>query len=233
MLKISDRLICQLAVKGVNMNDLALYKFLHNKKKIGRKITVYQRDFRAWFKKNNNEGSQICDKTAHRCFDRLERAGLAIVEAKGFGRWDVTLLSTSFFVFGQDVSNQTDLSTPPESTEAIQEKASRLPQLQKQQLQQQQYIEAKKLLNKIGIDYPKKSTWNEILKHGLDKIETTALMLAEKLVKNPLQIKNPCGWFRDALRYNYQKSYKQLSIFEVDDLLPHIPKKYRFTEGQT
>ena len=83
----SDRLMCELVAKGVNMTDLALYKFLYNMKIIGKKMTIYQRDFRAWYKKNNNQGNQICDKTAHRCFERLERAGLAVVEAKGFGRW--------------------------------------------------------------------------------------------------------------------------------------------------
>ena len=233
MIPVANKIGVALAEKGVNMIDFTLYQFLEGKKCIGKRMTVYQGDFKKWFKKNSLTGHTFSDKTASRCFQRLERAGLALCEGKGFGRWEVTLFSLNFAVFGQDVSDQTHVSSPPESTEAIQEKNSSVTPLQKQQLQQQQYIEAKKLLNKIGIDYQKKSTWNEILKHGLDKIETTALMLAEKLVKNPLQIKNPCGWFRDALRNNYQKSYKQLSIFEVDDLLPHIPKKYRFTEGQT
>ena len=204
-LKLSDKQLCGLLHLGVNTSELCAYKWLYNKRAIGKKITVYYSDFNKWLYNATRGLKSFSDKHAGRLLENLGKLGLAEVEKKGFGRFEVTLFSIDF-ALGHESQKETNLSE--DEKRSNKEPVGGQKELQENKRAfQQQLILAKRLLAEIGVNYREEKVWWEIAAHGLEKIEATIEYFKFKMRMNPGCIYNPPGWIRRALSRDYYLTF--------------------------
>lgn len=196
--------------RGLNLPEVCLYKWLDNKKCIGKTIIVFQSDFLTWLAKNGN-GKTISRRHVTRVFHNLAERGFCEVKARGFGCFEVTLYSLNFALGlkNQDETNMPDGSKPQNVTMATDKPQDRLSDRGKQQ----QLIEIKKLCLSVGVNYRLEKDWWEVFNHGIEKIEAIVEMLSFKLARSRIPIFNPCGWFKQALRDNYYLDFYRHQIY--------------------
>ena len=214
-LKLNDREICGMRERGLGINEICAYKWLFNKRSIGRRIIVYYNQFREWMTRNSNKGRTISKRHASRVIHNLGERGFAEVKSLGGGAFEITLFSLDF-VFGQKSLDETNLSS--RSKLQTQDSARASPNnTSKASIMQQQLIEIKKLCAQAGIKYRLDKDWWEIASHGIEKIEETINLMKHRA--RSTTIHNPPGWLRKALRENYYLDYDPESTNEVKNLM--------------
>ena len=204
-LKLSDKQLCGLYALGVNTSELCAYKWLYNKRAIGKRITVYYSDWMKWIYNTTKGLKAISKRHASRVLHNLGELGLADVKCRGFGRFEITLFSLDF-ALGLKSDDSPNLS----EDEKPQNKQPTTPKEQSEQERkafQQQLIITKQLFAEIGVNYREEKVWWEIASYGLEKIEKTIEYFQFKMRATPGCIYNPAGWFRKALLGDYYLTF--------------------------
>ena len=219
-LSLNDRQICGMQERGLSTNGICAYKWLLNKRCIGKTIIVYYSQFRKWMAKNKQNGEPISKRHASRLIHSLGEKGFAEVKSLGGGAFEVTLFSLDF-VFGQECRDETKLSSASKSQD--QDPANTSPhKAQSARVKQQQLIQTKQLCTQAGIKYRLDKDWWEIASHGLEKIEATINLMKYRSLTTP--ITNIPGWFKQALRRNYYLDHDPNSF----SVLNNVKQAYEY-----
>ena len=218
-LKLTDKDICGMYSRGLNAPEICLYKWLWNKKAIGKRILIHCDDFLEWMKKNTEGGKCISKRHGFRVIRNLGARGFCEIKERSCGFFEIILFSLDF-VFGRKTKEATNPprekpSNPQEDGEA--KKSASL---------QQQLLRIKELCLEVDINYRLPKDWWEIVGHGVEKVEATIEVFKHRL-KNSLRnpIYNPPGWFKQALRDNYYLDFDfDYSPPSIVDAYLHLAK---------
>ena len=207
-LSLNDQEICGMREHGLGTNEICAYKWLFNKKCIGKTIIVYYSQFRKWIAKNSQNGGTISKRHASRVIHNLGERGFAEVQSLGGGAFEIILFSLDF-VFGRKSRFETDLSSEVKSQ--TQDSAISSPnKTPSARIMQQQLVQIKTLCTQAGINYRLDKDWWEIASHGIEKVEATINLMKYRSLTTPIE--NVPGWFKQALRRNYYLDHDPESI---------------------
>ncbi len=98
-LKLTDKDICGMYSRGLNLPEVCGYKYCHNRG-VGKVIVIYPDEFKQWIEKNSHDGKTISKRHSWRVIRNLCDRGFGEIIRSGFGRIELILYSLDF-VFGR------------------------------------------------------------------------------------------------------------------------------------
>lgn len=194
-LKLNDQDINVMWSRGLNASEMCAYKYGSNRG-VGKVIVIYPKEFRAWQEKHSHDGSSVSDRHSWRTYRNLCDRGFGEIKRSGFGRIELVLYSLDF-VCGRNSGAETN---PPDADPA---EACNSNVAKKSRTKQQQLILTKQICKSVGVDYRLEKDWWEIASYGVEKVQSTVEAMLLQIGRGRTVIKNPCGWFKVALRDDY------------------------------
>ena len=191
-----------------------------------RKIKIEYSQFQKWLKRYCKVFT-TSQRTVYRIVERLEKAGVIEVHFRGVGGAFVQL-QLFFTAECQPASNLTDVQNQQNQydSDAETDTDNYTPEAL---IKQQQLIEIKRMCTKVGINYRLSKDWYEVLSYGVEKVRDTLQVFHYRNLTG--EIRNPCGWFRKALRDDYCVDVST-SAFDSKAFWRRLQDSYYWIKGQ-
>lgn len=206
MSKLTSKIIAKLNAKKLSGDYLSLYCWLYGKKIVGRKVTIYYRDFARWYRKTTKEQEgEISDRHASRCFLELEKRGFAEVQSRGFGRYEIILFDY-LVVLGQECHSTPKMADSP-NPRNVDESYCKDQKSTTQMGKQQQLITIGKMLASVNVKFQSLDL-AKIARYGIEAVSQTIKLYNVRSLTS--EISNPEGWVRKCLERGWYKDMRPL-----------------------